>query len=260
MKAELSTFAFSGCRVRVVTDENGEPWWVAVDVLAALGYSRNATALFARVPDEWRSVKSVLTEYGERGVVCLSEPGLYFFLSRSDKPVVLPFQKWLAGEVLPAIRKHGVYATPATAEAILNDPRTMIKILEAYVAEQEKCIALEGQVERDKPVVMLGKAIIDNDRLYYFREAATMLHQNGIPDMGEKRLFAWMRGNGYLRNDMKHGNYTNEPTQRAMDMGIFHVVAWSKDGRIFTTTKLTGKGMEYFVNLFLGRQGQMQVT
>lgn len=109
-KTNIVPFAFDDVLVRVHADENGEPLFVAKDVAGALEYNWNGSACIAHLPDEWKMVRSVLTISGEKDTWFLSEQGLYFFLARSDKPKALPFQKWLAGEVLPAIRKTGVYS------------------------------------------------------------------------------------------------------------------------------------------------------
>lgn len=102
-------FAFGDHLVRIVPDENGEPWFVAKDVAKALDYEWNGASRIAHVPEEWRGVTSVVTPSGTQEMLTLSEQGLYFFLGRSDKPKALPFQKWLAGEVVPSIRKTGRY-------------------------------------------------------------------------------------------------------------------------------------------------------
>lgn len=113
-KATPVAFSFSPAfQVRVVTRDD-EPWFVAKDVCEALDYVWKASATVNHVPDEWRGVYSVQTPSGEQDMLVMSEPGLYFFLGRSDKPKALPFQKWLAGEVLPAIRKTGSYTVPVT--------------------------------------------------------------------------------------------------------------------------------------------------
>ena len=112
MSDALVPFAFGDSMVRVRMDENGNPWWVAKDVARALGYEWNGQARIAHVPEEWRGVTSVVTPSGTQEMLTLSEQGLYFFLGRSDKPGALPFQKWLAGEVLPALRKTGRYEIP----------------------------------------------------------------------------------------------------------------------------------------------------
>lgn len=107
---EIMPFMFGENVVRVITDESGEPWFVAKDVAKALGYRWNGVSRIAHVPEEWRRVTSVVTLRGDaQNMQLLSEHGLYFFVARSDKPAALPFQKWLAGEVLPALRKTGRY-------------------------------------------------------------------------------------------------------------------------------------------------------
>ena len=105
------SFGFGENKVRIFSDANGEPWFVAKDVATALGYAKesNPARLFQSVPEEWRGVNQIHTPGGDQSMLTLSEQGLYFFLGRSDKPKALPFQKWLAGEVLPAIRKTGKY-------------------------------------------------------------------------------------------------------------------------------------------------------
>ena len=106
-------FAFDSALVRVVLDDVGEPWFCAKDVGHALGYQWSGIRTIQHVPDEWKKVESVSTTFGTKDTWFLSEQGLYFFLGRSDKPGALPFQKWLAGDVLPSIRKNGGYALPS---------------------------------------------------------------------------------------------------------------------------------------------------
>ena len=118
--SNLVSFAFEDSLVRSRLDENGEPWFVAKDVALALGYPesslRQLNNLFGHVPDERKGRSKVMTLGGEQVMLIISEPGLYFFVARSDKPRALPFQKWLAGEVLPALRKSGHYETPGYRE------------------------------------------------------------------------------------------------------------------------------------------------
>lgn len=143
--------------VRVVERE-GEPWFVAKDVCEALGYTWSGSRV-SHVPDEWKGVTSVVTPGGEQEILCLSEQGLYFFLGRSDKPAAFPFQKWLAGEVIPSIRRHGMYATPQTVEAMLDDPDTTIKILTALKEERAQRQALEARAEADRPKIVFAESI-----------------------------------------------------------------------------------------------------
>lgn len=119
MSNAIQPFAFEDKLVRTLLDEQGEPWFVAKDVALALGYQWNGAARIAHVPEEWRRVTSVVTLRGDaQDMQILSEQGLYFFVARSDKPAALPFQKWLAGEVLPTLRRTGSYALTEQDKAV----------------------------------------------------------------------------------------------------------------------------------------------
>ena len=132
MPSSLTPFAFGEHLVRSITDENGDPWFVAKDVALALGYQWNGVSRIVHVPEEWRGVTSVVSPGGMQEVSTLSEQGLYFFLGRSDKPRALPFQKWLAGEVLPMLRKSGTYSLPGEHKALT---RSMVPPLEDLPAD-----------------------------------------------------------------------------------------------------------------------------
>ena len=132
--------------VRTFRDKAGEPLFVAKDVALALGYEWNGNARIAHVPAEWRGVTSVVTPSGTQEMVVLTEQGLYFFLGRSDKPKALPFQKWLAGEVLPAIRKHGGYLTPKKLEEALLNPDVLIRLATRLKEEREARVQAEARV------------------------------------------------------------------------------------------------------------------
>lgn len=139
--------------VRVI-ERNDEPWFVAKDVAKALGYPESSLKqlnnLFQAVPDEWKGRNPIMTLGGEQEMLVISEQGLYFFLSRSDKPVALPFQKWMAGDVLPSIRKHGLYATEEVVDRILDDPDFGITLLQRYKFEREQRQLAEAQ--RDEAI------------------------------------------------------------------------------------------------------------
>ena len=124
---------------------------MAKDVAKALGYaSTNMTTIFQAVPEEWKGSNPITTLGGEQEMLIISEQGLYFFLGRSDKPVALPFQKWLAGDVIPSIRKHGLYATEEVVDRILDDPDFGITLLQRYKFEREQRQLAESQ--RDEAI------------------------------------------------------------------------------------------------------------
>ena len=237
--------------VRAV-ERDGQPWFVAKDVCEALGYQWNGAPRIAHVPDEWRGATSVVTPSGIQEALTLSEQGLYFFLGRSDKPAALSFQKWLAGEVLPSIRRHGVYATPQTVEAMLNDPETTIKILTALKEERAQRQALEARAVADRPKVVFAESIEVARTSILVGEMAKLIKQATGHDIGQNRFFEWLRDHGYLH---KSGSQRNMPTQRSIDAEWMEIKEGTRLGssgecHITRTTKITGRGQIYFVNLF----------
>ena len=247
-------------RVRTILDDDDTIWVVAKDVAEALDYNLDGgmSRIFGHVPDCWTGGKriAVRSENGveqEREMLCLTEQGLYFFLGRSDKKKALPYQMWIAGEVVPAIRKHGMYATPAKVEEILGNPDIMIGILQAFKDEKTKRQELQAKVELDRPKVLFADAVDASKESILVGNLAKLLKQNGV-NIGQTRLFAWLRDNGYLMNC--RGERWNMPTQKSMDKGLFEVkksVVNSPDGvtKVTHTPKVTGKGQVFFVNLFL---------
>ncbi len=143
----LQVFGYEGKEIRTAL-EKGEVWVAAKDVAEVLGYARFDSNLIAQVPDEWKGTKRIRTLGGDQKMLCLSEQGLYFFLARSDKPKALPFQKWIAGEVLPAIRKTGTYATPKAQreKADKNDQlaRKRLEVMEKNANWRMAKLILEG--------------------------------------------------------------------------------------------------------------------
>ena len=245
-------------RVRVV-ERDGEPWFVAKDVLRALGYAEdyNPSRALQAVPEEWKGVQRVHTLGGTQDMLTLSEQGLYFFLGRSDKPKALPYQKWLAGEVLPAIRKHGMYATPYTIENMLANPDVIIEALQALKEERKQRAALEEQAALDRPKVVFAESIETSKSSILIGELAKLIRQATGADIGQNRLFGYLRNNGYLHCT---GSSYNLPTQRSMEAGLMEIKEGTRIGSngesiITKTTKITGKGQIYFINLFKRRAG-----
>ena len=245
-------------RVRVV-ERDGEPWFVAKDVLRALGYAEdyNPSRALQAVPEEWKGVQRVHTLGGTQDMLALSEQGLYFFLGRSDKPKALPYQKWLAGEFLPAIRKHGMYATPYTIENMLANPDVIIEALQALKEERKQRAALEEQAALDRPKVVFAESIETSKSSILIGELAKLIRQATGADIGQNRLFGYLRNNGYLHCT---GSSYNLPTQRSMEAGLMEIKEGTRIGSngesiITKTTKITGKGQIYFINLFKRRAG-----
>ena len=235
------------------TEINGEPFFVGKDVAEVLGYSNSRKALADHVdPEDKMDGVTIRDSIGrDQNPVFISESGVYALVFSSKLPNAKHFKHWVTSEVLPTIRKHGAYATPATIESIIADPDNGIRLLQALKEEQEKRKELEAKNAEMKPKALFADAVSASKTSILIGDLAKILKQNGI-DIGQKRLFAWLRDNGYL---IKGGSSKNMPTQRAMEMGLFVVKEGSYvngEGVNVTTktTKLTGKGQIYFINKF----------
>ena len=173
---DLMPLAFEESLVRVIPDQNGDPLFVAKDVALALGYEWNGVSRIAHVPEEWRVVTSVVTTFGTKDTWFLSEQGLYFFLGRSDKPKALPFQKWLAGEVLPALRKTGSYGQ--TAQPVMTPGNTSLATLRRLVALWAMLANMPSQSLFDQLCSMFGLQEEANDQQTLNAAALHVLQQN----------------------------------------------------------------------------------
>ena len=205
------------------------------------------------------------TAGGTQAMYFVNEQNLYKVIMRSDKPQAEPFQDWVCGEVLPSIRKHGAYATTATIESIIADPDNGIKLLQALKESNERAererqerLAAEQQVQKleaqeveNKPKVIYADAVAGSTSSCLIGELAKMIAQNGY-QIGEKRLFQWLRDNHYL---CAYGERFNQPYQQYIEQGLFTMKqnVFSVDGEMRTrnTTKVTGKGQKYFINKFI---------
>lgn len=249
---ELQVFEFQNQEVRVV-EQNGSPWWVAKDVCSVLELN-NITEALRNLDQDERGSEILNTLGGRQEMTIVSEPGLYSLIMRSRKPEARQFKRWVTHEVLPQIRRRGIYATDATVEKVLTNPDFGIRLLTEIKQEREKNRALEAKVEADRPKTIFADAVTESKTSILVSELAKLIKQNGV-DMGQKRLFVWLRENGWL---MKSGSSKNMPTQKAMEQKLFEIkerTINAPDGRIIIskTPKVTGKGQLFFINCFLGQ-------
>lgn len=241
-------FDYNGHQVRTVVKDN-EPWFVAKDVCNILEIDSSQTR---RLDEDEKGLYSIQTPGGTQQMICVNEPGLYSLILGSRKKEAKQFKRWVTHEVLPSIRKHGAYMTPETIEKVLLNPDTIIKIATQLKEEQEKRKEAERIIEEQRPKVIFADAVSASKTSILVGELAKLLKQNGI-DIGQNRLFEWMRENGYLIK--RKGTDYNMPTQRSMELGLFEIKETSithSDGRISIskTPKVTGKGQLYFINKF----------
>lgn len=250
--SELQTFNFEELPVRTLTVDK-EPYFVGKDVARILGYKRTADAIRDHVELEDKGVGKIQTPGGMQNVTIINESGLYSLIFSSKLESAKRFKRWVTSEVLPAIRKHGLYATDNVIENTLNNPDYIINVLTEYKKEKEHNLALKQQVKENKPKVLFADSVAGSDNSILVGELAKLLKQNGV-DVGQNRLFKWLRNNGYLIK--KSGESYNLPTQKSMDLEILDIkkrVINNPDGssKITRTPKVTGKGQQYFINKFL---------
>ncbi|MFQ6935324.1 MAG: phage antirepressor KilAC domain-containing protein [Streptococcus salivarius] len=244
-------FNFHGQEVRTVTIDN-EPYFVGKDAAEILGYARTDNAIRNHVDDEDKLTHQFSASGQNRNMTIINESGLYSLILSSKLPQAKEFKRWVTSEVLPTIRKNGMFAT----DELLDNPDFAIATLQRLKEEREAKKLLEAQIEADKPKVLFADAVSASKSSCLIGELAKILKQNGI-DIGQNKLFQWLRANGYLIS--RRGESWNQPTQKSMQLGLFELKKTNinhADGHttVNTTTKVTGKGQQYFINKFLNQE------
>lgn len=246
---------FGQVRTTIINDE---PYFVGKDVAGILGYSNLDKAIRQHVDPEDKQPVYLNNLTAQNGsptkAIAISESGLYSLIFGSKLEEAKRFKRWVTSEVLPAIRKHGAYATAPTIDKILDDPDYGIRLLQNLKEERERRKALEVQNAVMIPKAVFADAVTTSDSCILIGDLAKLLRQNGV-EIGQKRLFEYLRNHGFLIK--RRGADWNSPTQRAMEMGLLEIKETAithSDGHvtISKTTKVTGKGQIYFVNRFLG--------
>ena len=240
--------------IRTVTIDN-EPWFVGKYVATALGYSNPRKALLDHVDEEDKGVTKCDTPGGQQEMTVINESGVYSLILSSKLPNAKKFKRWVTSEVIPSIRKHGGYIA---GQESLTDDELLAKafiVAQSKIQERDRMIAQQQEkIEADAPLVLFAKSVSASKQSILIGELAKLIKQNGV-DIGQNRLFQWMRENGYLIR--RKGTDYNMPTQRAMEQGLFEIKETAithADGHVSVskTPKVTGKGQQYFVSLFLG--------
>ncbi|RSX53973.1 antirepressor [Bifidobacterium goeldii] len=247
MSADIQRFDFNGNQLRALTDEQGEPWFVAKDVCDILEI-RTDTVRKILENDEAAKVNpnSIgVAQNGGRSPLIVSEPGLYKLIMRSRKPAAKTFQRWVTHEVLPQIRKTGGYIPVGE-----SPEETMAR---ALLIAQKTLDQQKQQLEEQAPKVLFADAVATSKRSILIGELAKILKQNGY-DTGQTRFFKTLREDGYL---MKRNGSPNMPTQKSMNLGLFEVKETAiqhSDGHttVNFTTKVTPKGQQYLIQKYLG--------
>lgn len=235
--------------------QNGEPWFVGKDVADILGYQNGSRDVNRHVDEDDRQNYQNGTFESNRGLTIINESGLYSLILSSKMPKAKEFKRRVTSEVIPAIRKTGGYIAGSEN---MTDAEIMAKavlVAQSTIRQRDQRIKeLESDVAAAKPKVLFADAVSASDSTILIGDLAKLIKQNGHP-IGQKRLFNWMREQGYLIK--RAGADYNSPTQRAMELGLFKIKETAishSDGHVSVskTTKVTGKGQQYFINKFCG--------
>lgn len=240
-------------QVRTV-EINGKPYFVANDVAKALGYVETAKAI--RTHCKGVSEMDIPSKGGVQCMKIIPEGDIYRLIVRSKLPSAEKFEKWVFDEVIPSIRTNGGYIA---GQETLSDEDLMAKailVAQKKIKERDQIIEQQKQkIEADRPKTIFADAVSASHTSILIGDLAKLICQNGY-QIGQKRLFQWMRDNGYL---MVSGSSRNMPKQKYVEQGLFEIKesnVQNPDGsvRITRTTKVSGKGQLYFVNKFLGQE------
>ena len=236
--------------VRGYIDEKGTAWLNLEDVARGLGFTTVATSGNEIV--RWARVKGYLKDLGSQQVgkeSFIPENVFYKLCMKANNEVARKFQDRVCDEILPSIRKYGMYAT----DELLDNPDLIIKMATRLKEEKAKNKELEDKMKENKPKVLFADSVETSKNTILIGELAKIIKQNGV-DIGQKRLFTWLRDNGFLIK--REGTDYNMPTQKSMELELFEIketAVTHSDGHISInkTPKVTGKGQVYFVNKFL---------
>jgi anti-repressor protein len=246
----FSNSEFGDIRTMMIDDT---PYFVGKNVADILGYTNTQKAIRDHVDDEDKLTERIVLSGQNRDVIFINESGLYSLILSSKLPTAKKFKHWITSEVLPSIRKNGGYID---GQETLTDEELLAKALlvaQNKIAERDAIIEKQqARIEKDKPKTIFADAVSASHTSILIGDLAKLIAQNGV-QIGQKRLFQWLRDNGYL---IKSGTSKNMPTQRYVEQGLFEIKesnVQNPDGsvRITRTTKVSGAGQIYFINKFL---------
>ena len=227
---------------------DGDPWFVGKDIAERLGYTNPLKAIRDHVDPEDKGVNEMDTPGGRQPLIFINESGLYSLVLSSKLPSAKAFKRWVTHDVIPTIRKTGGYVNDTSAFVNAYFPELNETQKAAIGTMLDESRRMGQQLKEQAPKVLFADAVTASSTSILIGELAKLIKQNGV-EIGQNRLFKWLRENGFLMRD-------NMPTQYAMERGLFVVTERTinnPDGsvRITRTTKVTGKGQTYFINRFL---------
>ena len=249
MSNALQIFNYTAQHQLRTTVIDGAVWFVAKDVCDVLGLEQVSRALQGLEKDSGLlKVPHPQNPHKFLEVNGVNEPGLYKLIFKSRKPEAEAFQEWVFHEVLPSIRKSGMYLTDKAAEAYLTDPEEFAKMAARCSALERKVEAMERKLEEHYSFSVLGHTVLAQTGAISFKEGAAFLSQHGVPT-GQNRLYEYCRKNKLLCS--RKGRHWNKPTQKAIDAGLFNVEI---SGGFNTITMITPAGLKYLTDKLIAEQ------
>lgn len=245
MANEVQVFKFEKTKQIRTIEKDGITWFIGKDVCNALELKNSREAIRKLESDEKNTVISNDGNRGNPNMTVVSEAGVYSLIFQSRKPQAKRFLRWVTHEVLPAIRKHGMYLTDALEEKFKTDPEEFKVLAEKYFEEKEKNKKLQEILEEERVYSTLGRAVLALQDSISMKDASGFLAQKGIP-IGQNRLYKYCRDNGLVCK--RKGKQWNKPTQKALEKGILGL---QLENGFYPITMVTPEGLKYFSNVFM---------
>ena len=244
MENTIKIFTYNNTNKVRTVEKDGEAWFVGKDVAEALGYEAPRNAIKKFVEYEDKQVHRISASGQMREVFIINEAGLYSLIFSSKLPSAKQFKHWVTHEVLPDIRKHGMYMSD---KVLSKSPEEFDKIFSLYAEEKNKVKALTEQIENDRAATVLGKCVFDMKGSLTVDEVAKLFYQYGYINDGRNKIYELLRTRGYLS---KQKNMKNKPTQKGLDTG-FTCIELNNDGTftLSTKTRVTKKGLRFLCEL-----------
>ena len=244
---QITRFDFHGANVRLLTDEQGEPWFVAKDICDVLELTNVGEALRALDDDEKNTIRIYEGTAGNPYKATISESGFYRLVLRSRKPVAKEFQRWVTHEVLPQIRRTGGYIPVSDTDDEKLILAKAVGIFQRTVREKDRINETQrGELKTVKPLAMLGEAFVGTDGTMSVTQAARHL-QTIDHTMSRDTIYGILRGAGYIEAK------GNSPTMKAIRPGYLVAKQYVKEGRKLGTpyARFTTKGLNWFISRYI---------
>ena len=243
MSNELQVFSYNGAEIRT-TDIDGVPYFVGKDIATVLGYQNPSKALIDHVDIEDKLNNESLSSLGQRGGWLINESGVYSLIFASKLPEAKKFKHWVTHEVLPSIRKHGMYLTDQALDAMKNDPEAFERVVKMYAESREENSALRKELDDSRPFTNLGRVVMSLSGSISMQATAQFLCEHGF-ETGLIRLFRRCREEKLLCS--RRGRQHNMPSQKAIERGLFNLEI---SGGFKPTVMVTPRGLMFLTELY----------